>query len=111
MVGGPSGAGKYPSISVADLLALLERPSTGSASALQTICLKCELVVSFGLVQLQLEENERDSGWREVLQDGSLRRAVEAMFEADRQAMPTDAQSKELVRTKRDAVLAIISTW
>ncbi|TBU33794.1 hypothetical protein BD309DRAFT_947426 [Dichomitus squalens] len=112
VAGGSSGTSKYPSISVSDLLALLGRPSKDPAPVLQTICFKSELVVNFGLLQLESEDaKDRDAGWRDALQDGSLRRAVEDVFEIGRQATPTDTHSKELIRTKRDAILAIMSTW
>ncbi|EJF65301.1 hypothetical protein DICSQDRAFT_166348 [Dichomitus squalens LYAD-421 SS1] len=112
VTGGSSGTSKYPSVSVSDLLALLGRPSKDPASVLQTICFKSELVVNFGLLQLESEDaNDRDAGWRDALQDGSLRRTVEDVFEIGRQATPTDTHSKELIRTKRDAILAIMSTW
>ncbi|KAM5531590.1 hypothetical protein V8D89_014759 [Ganoderma adspersum] len=104
----------YPTISGTELLELLARPGKGDrASALPTICLKCELVTSYGWVQQELGENDRDAGWEGVVRDGSLARAVEGVFETTtgRRSAPTDAQSKEFIRTKRDALLAIVSMW
>ncbi len=115
--GADANAFAYPTISAADLLGLLARPGKGDrASALPTICLKCELVISYGWVRQQgLGENDRDAvaGWQGVVRDGSLVRAVEGVFDTNtgRRSAPTDAQSKEFIRTKRDAVLAIVSMW
>ncbi|PIL36198.1 hypothetical protein GSI_01859 [Ganoderma sinense ZZ0214-1] len=104
----------YPTISPAELLGLLARPGKGDrTSALPTICLKCELVTSYGWVQQEFGENDRDAGWEGVVRDGSLARAVEGVFDTNtgRRSAPTDAQSKEFIRTKRDALLAIVSMW
>ncbi|KAI1794147.1 hypothetical protein LXA43DRAFT_1179725 [Ganoderma leucocontextum] len=110
--GGDAGGFKYPAISTTDLLGLLARPGKADrASALPTVCLKCELVISFGSVQQELGENDRDAGWQGVVRDGSLMRAVEDVFDTGRRSTPTDAQSKEFFRTKRDALLAIVSMW
>lgn len=107
-----AGGFQYPTISAADVLELLARPGKDDrAFALCTICLKCELVVSFGWVQQELGENDRDVGWEGVVQNGSLARAVESVFDTERRLATTDARSKEFIRTKRDALLAIVSMW
>ncbi|KAI0706817.1 hypothetical protein C8T65DRAFT_651560 [Cerioporus squamosus] len=111
--GGPSTvARKYPTISASEVLDLLARPSKSDAASIAlTLSLKAELLISYALVQQNLGPNDRDGGWQDMLHDGSLRRAVEDVFDIGRVSRSIDAQTKELIRTKKDALLLIMSMW
>ena len=107
--GAPSVARKHPAIPASDILALLARPS--KTDVVRTLELKIELVYSYALLQMQAGENDRDGAWRDALRDGTLKRAIEDVFDAARAAGSTDAQSKERVHAQKDVMLAIMSTW
>lgn len=107
-----SVARKYPAMSTSDVLELLTRPSISeSGSALQTICLKAELVVSYGLLQQQGAEGDRDEKWTELLRDGGLVKAVEEAFDSEAINETMDAADQAYVQKRKAALLAIVSVW
>ena len=110
--GASSVARKYPTISASDVLELLTRTSKADSASLSlTLCLKSELLVSYALVQQNLGPNDRDGGWQDMLHDGRLRQAVDDAFDMGRVSRSSDAQTKEFVQMKKDALLFIMSMW
>ncbi|KAI0358469.1 hypothetical protein OH77DRAFT_1420857 [Trametes cingulata] len=110
--GVPSVARKYPAISASDVLDLLAIPNTSdSGSAVQPLCLKSELVVNYGLLQQQVDDSDRDPRWIEVLRDGTLVKAVEEAFDYEDVKKGPDAEGRDYVRRRRDALLAVMSLW
>lgn len=108
----PSIARRFPSISAPDVLALLERPKTsGSPPAAQAACLKGELVLSYGLLQRQLDEGDRDHKWSEMLRDGSLEKAVEEAFDLGAIRGVATAETRDYVEKRKVALLAVLSLW
>ncbi|TFK87524.1 hypothetical protein K466DRAFT_586291 [Polyporus arcularius HHB13444] len=110
--GASSVARKYPAISTSDVLELFSRASkSDAASVALTLSLKAELLISYALVQQNLGPNDRDGAWQDMLHDGTLRRAVEDVFDLGRVSRSTDAQTRELIRTKKDALFLAMSMW
>ncbi|KAJ8487420.1 hypothetical protein ONZ51_g4184 [Trametes cubensis] len=108
----PSIARRFPSISALDVLALLERPKTsGSPPAAQAACLKGELVLGYGLLQRQLDEDDRDQKWAEMLRDGTLEQAVEEAFDLRAIREVATAETRDYVEKRKVALLAVLSLW
>ncbi|KAI0645721.1 hypothetical protein C8Q79DRAFT_1111447 [Trametes meyenii] len=106
-----SVARKFPTVSGSDILELLARPNPSDyGAAAQTICLKGELVVSYGLLQQLAVEADRDQKWNDILRDGSLRIAVQEAFSPGA-ISKADAEGKAYVQNRRDAMLAVLSLW
>ncbi|KAI0374016.1 hypothetical protein BV20DRAFT_936201 [Pilatotrama ljubarskyi] len=107
-----SVARKYPAIAASDVLDLLAAPNTSDpGSAMQLLFLKSELVVSYGLLQQQVDDSDRDPRWLEALRDGSLLRAVEEAFDSEDVKNATVAEGRHYVLRRRDALLAVMSVW
>ncbi|KAI8993001.1 hypothetical protein BD414DRAFT_412392 [Trametes punicea] len=107
-----SVARKFPSISAVDILELLARATTSDpAFVLQALCLKSELVLSYGLLQKQVDESDKDLKWSALLRDGSLRRAVEEAYDLESIMKLVDAETRVYVEKRRVALLSVISVW
>ncbi|KAI9062873.1 hypothetical protein FKP32DRAFT_1572731 [Trametes sanguinea] len=103
---------KYPAISTPDILELVSQSNPSDlAFAPQTLCLKGELIVNYGLLQKQLEEGDRDGKWLELLRDGGLEKVVEDAFDLGVIKKVTDAEARVYVEKRRVALLALVSMW
>ncbi|KAI0823662.1 hypothetical protein BC628DRAFT_1411431 [Trametes gibbosa] len=110
--GASSVARTYPAMSTSDVLELLTRPSlSDSGPALLAFLLKAELVVSYGLLQQQACETDRDGTWADVLRDGALAKAVEAAFDPGALGGVLDSEDETYVEKRRAALLAMLSVW
>ncbi|KAI0630381.1 hypothetical protein C8Q77DRAFT_1137847 [Trametes polyzona] len=107
-------ARKYPAISTSDVLELVASPSLSGSeqtAARVVLCLKAELVVSYGLLQHQAPEGEQDEKWLEALRDGTLVKAVEEAFDPEAIGEAMDAEDEAYVQKRRAALLAVVSMW
>ncbi|KAI0775740.1 hypothetical protein BD413DRAFT_531139 [Trametes elegans] len=110
--GAVSVARKLPAITAPEVVDLLSRPSMSEPAAVaQALCFKGELVATYGFLQMQATGDAKDAKWAELLADGSLRTAVEETFGSGAIESVADAEERDYVQQRRDALLAIMSVW
>ncbi|TCD71250.1 hypothetical protein EIP91_011728 [Steccherinum ochraceum] len=99
--GPASVASRYPRVSSADVLSLLDSATPRDPkSVVDTLRVQFELVLTFATIQSQADDQTRDTKWSQVLSSGELTASVERVFAlSGRAAQSEQTKDVEMMKT------------
>ncbi|THH31810.1 hypothetical protein EUX98_g2393 [Antrodiella citrinella] len=88
----------YPPVTSADVLNILETPTTDPKTVVDTLRIQYELVLTFASIQSQANSNIRDAAWVEMLSSSRLATVIERTFVHAGRSQSEDAKDVDMMR-------------